>query len=350
MGTVLLSSVPRFSGQGADEGGPAVTTSAMQLPRDRLIEAYRTMRTIRDFEERVHEEFEAGNLPGFVHLYAGQEASAVGVCLHLDDEDRICSTHRGHGHCIAKGCDVEAMWKELWGSSEGLCAGKGGSMHIADLSKGMMGANAIVGGGPPLAIGAALAAKTLKTGKVAVSFTGDGGSNQGTTFEAMNFASVFRLPAVFVFENNGYAEATSSSWSVSCGDIVNRAEAFGMPGVQVDGFDFFATHDAAGEAIERARSGGGPTLIEMKLGRFYGHHEGDSQTYRAPGEVQALRRDHDCLMRFRQRVAEAGLIESEILDRIDAETADHIESCVVAARTAPRPGPDQLTTDVYVSY
>ena len=325
----------------------------MQLSREKLLEAYRTMRTmrtIRDFEERVHDEFEAGNLPGFVHLYAGEEASAVGVCLHLDDEDRICSTHRGHGHCIAKGCDVGDMWKELWGSSEGLCAGKGGSMHIADLSKGMMGANAIVGGGPPLAVGAALAAKTLKTGKVAVTFTGDGGSNQGTTFEAMNFAAVLKLPAVFVFENNGYAETTSSSWSVACGDIVNRAEAFGMPGVQVDGFDFFAAHDAAGEAIERARAGGGPTLIEMKLARFYGHHEGDSQTYRGPDEVKILRRDHDCLKIFRQRVTGAGLLQGDELDAIDAEVAGVMDRGVEAARAAPRPTADQLTTDVYVSY
>ena len=326
------------------------TGAGLQLPREKLLEAYRTMRTIRDFEERVHLEFEAGRLPGFVHLYAGEEASAVGVCLHLDDEDRICSTHRGHGHCIAKGCDVEGMWKELWGSSEGLCAGKGGSMHIADLSKGMMGANAIVGGGPPLACGAAMAAKTLKTGKVAVTFTGDGGSNQGTTFESMNFAAVFKLPVIFVFENNGYAEATSSSWSVACGDIVNRAAAFDMPGVQVDGFDFFAVHDAVGEALERARAGEGPTLIEVKLARFFGHHEGDNQSYRAPDEVDILRRDHDCLKIFRKRVTEAGLLDDASLDAIDKDTADLMDRCVEAARNAPRPTADQLTTDVYISY
>ena len=326
------------------------TGAGLQLPREKLLEAYRTMRTIRDFEERVHLEFEAGRLPGFVHLYAGEEASAVGVCLHLDDEDRICSTHRGHGHCIAKGCDVEGMWKELWGSSEGLCAGKGGSMHIADLSKGMMGANAIVGGGPPLACGAAMAAKTLKTGKVAVTFTGDGGSNQGTTFESMNFASVFKLPVLFVFENNGYAETTGSGWSVACGDIVNRASAFGMPGVQVDGFDFFAVHDAVGEALERARAGEGPTLIEVKLARFYGHHEGDNQSYRGPDEVDILRRDHDCLNIFRKRVTEAGLLDGADLDTIDNDTADLMDRCVEAARNAPRPTVDQLTTDVYISY
>jgi pyruvate dehydrogenase E1 component alpha subunit len=324
--------------------------AALQLSRDKLLEAYRTMRTIRVFEERVHDEFEAGNLPGFVHLYAGEEASAVGMCLNLDDEDKICSTHRGHGHCIAKGCDVIGMMKELWGSSDGLCAGKGGSMHIADLSKGMMGANAIVGGGPPLACGAALAAKTLKTGKVAVTFTGDGGSNQGTTFESMNFAKVFDLPVIFVFENNGYAETTASSWSVACGDIVNRAPAFGMPGVQVNGFDFFAMYDACSEAVERARQGGGPSLIEVKFARFFGHHEGDNQSYRAKDEVANLRANNDCLKHFRKRVTEASLLDDAVMDQVDAEVQALIDRAVEEARAAPRPSVDQLTTDVYVSY
>jgi len=324
--------------------------AALQLSRDKLLEAYRTMRTIRVFEERVHDEFEAGNLPGFVHLYAGEEASAVGVCLNLDNDDKICSTHRGHGHCIAKGCDVIGMMKELWGAADGLCAGKGGSMHIADLSKGMMGANAIVGGGPPLACGAGLAAKTLKNGKVAVTFTGDGGSNQGTTFESMNFASVFKLPVVFVFENNGYAETTASTWSVACGDIVNRASAFGMPGTQVNGFDFFAVYDACAEAVDRARNGGGPSLIEVKFGRFYGHHEGDNQAYRAKNEVADLRQNNDCLKLFRKRVTEASLLDDGALDAVDKEVAALIDRAVEQARSAPRPTPDQLTTDVYISY
>jgi len=213
-----------------------------------------------------------------------------------------------------------------------------------------MGANAIVGGGPPLACGAALTAKTLGTGKVAVTFTGDGGSNQGTTLESLNFASVLNLPVIFVFENNGYAESTAAGWSVGGGDIVNRAAAFGMPGVQVDGFDFFAVFDAAGEAIERARNGGGPTLLEIKFARFYGHHEGDNQMYRAPGEVEALRQDHDCLKLFRKRVVDAGLLEGGELDAIDGEVAAEMARCIELARTAPRPTPDMLTTDVYVSY
>jgi len=178
----------------------------MQQNREALLKAYRDMVTIRRFEERVQDEFSKGHIPGFVHLYAGQEASAVGVCSHLGPEDHIASTHRGHGHSIAKGCDVVGMMLELFAKKGGLCGGKGGSMHIADLGHGMLGANGIVGGGPPLVVGAALTAKTLRTGKVAVSFTGDGGSNQGTTFEAMNMAVVLKLPAIFVFENNGYGE------------------------------------------------------------------------------------------------------------------------------------------------
>lgn len=323
----------------------------MQLSRSALLEAYRKMRTIRAFEEKIHDLFEAGELPGFVHLYAGEEASAVGVCSHLDDEDRIVSTHRGHGHCIAKGCDVKGMMLELFGRRGGVCGGKGGSMHIADLSKGMMGANAIVGGGPPLACGAALAAKTLKTGKVAVTFTGDGGSNQGTTFESLNLASVWKLPMLFVFENNGYAESTASSWAVAGGDIVRRAAAFDMPGVQVDGFDFFAVHEAAGEAVERARRGGGPTLLEVKIGRFYGHHEGDAQTYRAKGEVAKLRAESDPLVGFRKRVTAAALLQDADLDAIDAAVDRVIDDAVAAARQAPMPDPKlDLLTDVYIRY
>lgn len=323
----------------------------LQLSRDELIQAYTRMKTIREFEERLHIEFGNGEIPGFVHLYAGEEASGVGVCQHLSEGiDSIASTHRGHGHCIAKGCDVKAMMNEIFGKQGGLCNGKGGSMHVADLDKGMMGANGIVGGGPPLICGAALAAKTLKTGGVAVAFVGDGGSNQGTTFESMNLATVWKLPAIFVFENNGYAEATPATWSVGCGDIVKRAEAFGMPGVQVDGFDFFAVYEAAGEAIERARRGEGPTLMEMKLSRFFGHFEGDAMTYRGKGEVDALRANKDCLNIFRAKVTETGLLEAKVMDEIDAEVKQLIEESVVEAKAAPYPPDSDLLTDVYASY
>jgi acetoin:2,6-dichlorophenolindophenol oxidoreductase subunit alpha len=314
-----------------------------------LLEAYRIMRTIRCFEDRVHEEFATGEMPGFVHLYAGEEASAAGVCLHLDQRDTIASTHRGHGHCIAKGVDVHSMMAEIFGRTTGICRGKGGSMHIADLSLGMLGANGIVGGGPPLICGAALAAKQRDTGGVAVAFFGDGASNQGTTMEALNLASVWNLPAIFVAENNGYAESTASNWSVSAGNIADRAAAFGMPGVLVDGFDFFAVHEAAGDAIRRARSGGGPSLIEVKFTRYYGHFEGDQQTYRG-SEVAYARANLDCLLRFRTRVTANGLIKADQLDLIDQEVARLVDESVAEAKAAPKPGPDDLLTDVYINY
>ena len=322
----------------------------MQLSKDDLLTAYRTMRTIREFEERLHVEFATGDIPGFVHLYAGEEASGVGVCMHLDDRDRIASTHRGHGHCIAKGCDVDGMMAEIYGRKDGLCAGKGGSMHIADLDKGMMGANGIVGGGPPLICGAGLAAKQLGTGGVAIAFVGDGGSNQGTTFESLNLASVWNLPCIFVVENNGYAESTSSKWSIACDDAADRASGFNMPGVVIDGHDFFAVHEAAGEAIKRAREGGGPSLLECKLNRYYGHFEGDAQTYRGPDEVKKLRETRDCLALFREKVTEAGLLDAADLDAIDSEAEAQIDGAVAKAKVSPAPTADDLLTDVYVSY
>ncbi|MFC5993075.1 thiamine pyrophosphate-dependent dehydrogenase E1 component subunit alpha [Pseudonocardia hispaniensis] len=329
--------------------GTLPTTVTQELGPEALLQAYRTMRTIREFEERVHKEFAGGDIPGFVHLYAGEEASAAGVCLHLDERDAIASTHRGHGHCIAKGVDVGAMMAEIYGKATGSCKGKGGSMHIADLAKGMLGANGIVGGGPPLICGRALAAKQLGTGGVAVAFFGDGASNQGTTLESLNLASIWSLPAIFVAENNGYAETTSSNWSVATDDIADRAAAFGMPGVIVDGFDFFAVHEAAGEAVARAREGGGPTLIEVKFTRYFGHFEGDQQLYRGD-EVAHAREQLDCLKRFRARVTEGGQLTSEQLDAVDAEVATLIDQSVAEAKAAPKPGPDQLLTDVYVSY
>jgi pyruvate dehydrogenase E1 component alpha subunit len=325
------------------------TVERRALTREELLSAYRTMRAIREFEERVHTEFATGEIPGFVHLYAGEEASAVGVCSNLDQRDTIASTHRGHGHCIAKGVDVSAMMAEIYGRKTGSCHGKGGSMHIADLSKGMLGANGIVGGGPPLICGTALAAKLKGTGGVSVAFFGDGASNQGTTLESMNLASVWNLPAVFVAENNGYAETTSSTWSVSSDNIADRAAGFGMPGVIVDGFDFFAVHEAASEAIARAREGGGPTLLEMKFTRYFGHFEGDQQTYRA-SEVEHARAELDCLKRFAAQVTGTGQLTQTDLDAADAEVTAMIDKAVDEAKAAPLPTEDDLLTDVYVRY
>jgi TPP-dependent pyruvate/acetoin dehydrogenase alpha subunit len=332
------------------EARARIRENAMQLSHEALLKAYRDMVTIRRFEERVQEEFSKGNIPGFVHLYAGQEASAVGVCAHLGPQDRIASTHRGHGHSLAKGCDVNGMMAELFARDTGLCGGKGGSMHIADLDVGMLGANGIVGGGPPLVVGAALAAKTLGTRNVAVAFTGDGASNQGTTFEAMNLAVVLRLPAIFIFENNGYGEYTGAAYAVGSHDIAGRAASFGMPAIKVSGDDYFEVHEAMREAVERARGGGGPSAIEVDTCRFYGHHSGDAQLYRGKDEVRRLREERDCLKHFRTRVGAAGLLEAAEMDDIDHDVAAVIDQAVEAAKAAPMPDTAALLSDVYVSY
>jgi TPP-dependent pyruvate/acetoin dehydrogenase alpha subunit len=328
----------------------AAETSSQGLSREELSDAYRTMRTIRAFEDRLHVEFATGEIPGFVHLYAGEEAIAAGIICQLNEDDFIASTHRGHGHAIAKGCDVKAMMAEIYGKETGLCHGKGGSMHIADVDKGMLGANGIVGGGPPMICGVGLSAKVRRTKQVGVSFTGDGGANQGTFLESLNLAGVWDLPCVFVVENNGYAEATASQYHQSGVDIAKRADGFGIPGVVVDGHDYFAVHEVAGEAIHRAREGGGPTLIECKVNRYYGHFEGDAQTYRAPNEVESVRAGRDCLDAFRRSMTSAGVLGAGELDLIDAEVAQLIEDAVADAKAAPEPPPTELATDVYVSY
>lgn len=322
----------------------------MRLEREDLLRAYRRMRTIREFEERVHREFASGGIPGFVHLYAGEETAAVAVCENLQPGDQITSTHRGHGHSIAKDCDVTAMMKEIFGRADGLCHGKGGSMHIADISKGMLGANGIVGGGPPLACGAALSARVLDNGGVAVAFFGDGAFNQGTTLESLNFARVYDLPVLFVLEDNGYAESTSSDWLIGGNDPVRRAEGFGIKGEKVDGHDFFAVYRAAQEALEAIRNGAGPRFIHIEFTRYYGHFEGDAMTYRPPGEVEEERSFLDCLAFFRARTTQGGQLDTAELDAIDAEVRALVEDAVAQARAAPPPAPETLTTHVYAAY
>nr|VFJ65761.1 MAG: pyruvate dehydrogenase E1 component alpha subunit [Candidatus Kentron sp. FM]VFJ68986.1 MAG: pyruvate dehydrogenase E1 component alpha subunit [Candidatus Kentron sp. FM]VFK16407.1 MAG: pyruvate dehydrogenase E1 component alpha subunit [Candidatus Kentron sp. FM] len=324
--------------------------AVLPLGREELLEAYRTMKTIREFEERLHVDFARGGIPGFAHLSAGEEATAAGVMMHLDDRDRVASTHRGHGHCIAKGVDIGGMMGEIHGKSTGSCRGKGGSMHIADLSKGMMGANGILGAGSPLACGAALAAKRLGNGGIGLSFTGDGAANQGTFLESLNLAAIWDLPMVFVVENNGYAESTPVEYATAVDSFAERAAGFGLPGIAVDGTDFFAVHEAAGEAIRRARAGDGPSLLECRMVRLFGHFEGDAQSYRGEGENEYNREHRDCLKRFRARVTEAGVIADGELDGIDGEVLASIEHAVQQAIAAPMPAAAQLTTDVYVSY
>lgn len=321
----------------------------MEISKDKLLWMYERMRLIREFEERLHVDFAAGKIPGFVHLYAGEEAVAVGACAHLTDRDFITSTHRGHGHCIAKGVDINSMMAEIYGKATGACKGKGGSMHIADVSKGMLGANGIVGGGPPLACGAGLTAKLTKTDQVAVCFFGDGASNQGTTAEGLNLAGVWKLPVIFICENNGYAETTSPQYSVSGRDIAARARGYGVPSLAVDGLDLFAMYEAVGEAVARARRGEGPTFIEAQTYRYFGHFEGDTIRYRDRAE-EAMYRERDCINHFRKTVTGHGLVTAVELDAIDQRAKQTIEAACKFANESPVPAYAEVLTDVYVNY
>ena len=319
----------------------------MQLSKDKLIDAYTRMKKIRVFEETMRDEFAKGTVPAFIHLYIGQEAIASGICVELNDNDTIASTHRGHGHCLAKNSDLERMTMEIFCRADGLCEGKGGSMHIADLSVGMLGANAIVGANAPIAVGAALRQRVVGENLVSAAFIGDGASNQGAVFEAMNLASVLKLPVLFVFENNGYAEFTGVDYHCGGGDIAGRAGGFGMPSYKLDGSDFFAVQEAAAEAVERARTGDGPSAIECYAKRWYGHFEGDPQHYRTKEELEAIREDSDPLKIFRQKVEEAGLVESGDFDAIDKDLLSQVTNAVEKAKNSPLPNVEELTTNVY---
>ena len=320
-----------------------------EITKDKLLWIYERMRLIREFENRAAELFAQGKVPGFVHLYAGQEAIAVGVCALLSDRDYITSTHRGHGHCIAKGVDIKAMMCELYGKKNGSCKGKGGSMHIADVDKGMLGANGIVGAGGPLACGAGLTAKVKGTDQVTVCFFGDGASEQGTMHESMNLASIWKLPVVFVCENNGYAQTTPTRYHCSAADIADRATAYNMPGFIVDGTDLFAVYEAAGEAIARARRGEGPTLIECKAFRYYGHFEGDNLSYYTE-EEKAGQKVRDPIDKFTKGVIERKLLSKDELAKIDARAKDVLDEAIQLAEQSPYPALDEVLTDVYVSY
>ena len=321
----------------------------MQLNREDLLKAYSGMCLMREFDEAVHVEFAAGNLPGFVHLYVGEEASAMGICMHLNDGDTIASTHRGHGHCIAKGCDITGMMKELFGKKDGICGGKGGSMHIADLSKGMLGANGIVGGGPPIVCGAALTYKTKKTNNVSIGFFGDGASNQGSISESMNMASVLKLPAIFVCEDNGFAEATARSYAVG-GTLIERAKGFGLKSYKVDGTNFFEVYETFKEILEHVRSGNGPAFLHVVTNRVYGHFEGDAQTYKTKEENDSIRNDKDPLKIFKKKVIESGLLDIEQLDNIEKEMKSKVDQSVIESKSADFPSDKDLLTDVYVKY
>jgi acetoin:2,6-dichlorophenolindophenol oxidoreductase subunit alpha len=315
---------------------------------DVLRDLHRRMVRIRLFEEAAGRLAEQGRLPGFLHLYVGEEAVAAGVCAHLADDDQITSTHRGHGHLVAKGGLFRPMMAELMGKSTGYCNGKGGSMHISSLELGMLGANGIVGAGSPIAVGAAFANKYKKNGKVAVAFFGDGSTNIGAFHEAANMAAALHLPIVFCCENNEYGEFTPRNKTMAITDVVDRAAGYGMPGAIVDGMDAIAVWEAAGEAIARARDGKGPSFLECKTYRFYNHHgvQNLGLKYRADAEV-AEWKQRDAIFTLEAKLAEANLMSTAEAEAEWAKQRADIEEATAFADASPVPDPDQLLADVY---
>jgi len=318
----------------------------MDIPRETLLLMYERMLKIRHFESRVRDLFAAGEMPGFVHLYLGEEAVAVGVCAALNEDDYITSTHRGHGHIIAKGGDVKRMMAELYGKATGYNKGKGGSMHIADPSLGILGANGIVGAGIPIATGAGMSSKLLKTGRVAACFFGDGASNQGTFHEAINIASAFDLPVIYVCENNLYGVGTRQSQVRKVEDIADRGIGYGIPGLAVDGNDVMAVYEASAEGVARARGGQGPTLIECKTYRWQTHFEGEPDTYRPPEEVQAWRKGEP-IAAYRRRLIEDGVLDAREAARIEEDVIAELDAAVEYARQSPLPEPETALQDLW---
>ena len=322
----------------------------MDFSSAKQFDLHRRMVRIRLFEEAAGRLAEANKLPGFLHLYVGEEAVASGVCGALNDDDHITSTHRGHGHLVDKGGDFNRMMAELMGKSTGYCKGKGGSMHISDTSLGMLGANGIVGAGSPIAVGAAFANKYRGKGQVAVAFFGDGSTNIGAFHEAANMACALHLPIVFACENNEYGEFTPRDKTMAITDVVDRAAGYGMPGVIVDGMDVIAVHEAAVEAVERARQGGGPSMIEAKTYRFYNHHgvQNLGLKYRSDEEV-AVWKLRDPIFTFEDRMIENGVATRANFDDIWAELRADIDTAIQFAEDSPYPTPDQIMVNVYTS-
>lgn len=321
----------------------------MSTDKKKLLTMYRTMVTIRQFETMAGEHFAAGRIPGFIHLSIGQEGSSTGVCSCLRPDDYVATTHRGHGHMIAKGADLKRMAAELFGKATGYCRGKGGSMHIADFSIGILGANGIVAGGMPIIAGAGLSIKMRKTDQVAVVFFGDGASNRGPVHEAMNMASIWKLPVIFVVENNQWASTTPQSYSCALGDLCKRAAGYNMPGYGVDGNDVLAVRETTLAAVSRARKGEGPTMIENKTYRVRGHFEGDPQKYRDQAEVLTWVEKNDPIKRF-----EEGLLKDRILTKKKRQTVweevkTELNAAVEFADSSPFPKPEDALQDLFVN-
>src|SRR5918994_2721332 len=314
---------------------------------EQLRQVLHKMYLIRRFEESAVECYTRGLIHGTMHLSIGQEASAMGVCMPLAEHDQITSTHRGHGHCIAKGAEVKKMFAEFFGKTTGYCKGRGGSMHIADVAKGNLGANGIVAGGIPIAVGAALSAKRLKTGKVVVSFFGDGANNEGAFQEALNMASIWKLPVIFVCENNGYGMSTSTERSTAVKNIAERAAAYSMPGVIFNGNIFSEVAEASHRAVERARAGEGPTLIESKTYRHRGHSKSDRNRYRTKEEIEDWMSNRDPIALFENELLEFGIIDDNGVEAIREAVAQEIADGIQFAKDSPSPDVCDVENFVY---
>ena len=326
-----------------------MSSNHSELNRHSFLWMYRTMVTIRRFEEQSRREADAGKLRG-MHSSIGQEAVPTGVCAHLRDDDFVLGTHRSHHHCIAKGVDLSEMMAELLGKSTGTNKGKGGTMHIADINKGMLGANGVVGSNIPVATGVGLSASVRGTDQVSVVFFGDGASSQGVLHESMNLASIWKLPVLFVCENNRYAESTPFEFTVAGASVANRAAGYDMPGVSVDGQDVIEMHEVAAQAVSRARNGDGPTLIEAQTYRYQGHFGADDPLGYRTEEEEAYYRGRDCLVRIEQHIVDGGIATEAELRTIDEECVKAVADAVAFADASPFPEPEELMTDVYVTY
>lgn len=312
----------------------------------RLKAALKKMYLIRKFEEGAEDSYTRGLIHGTMHLSIGQEASAVGSCMALSNDDKITSTHRGHGHCIAKGADVRRMFAEFFGKETGYCKGRGGSMHIADVASGNLGANGIVGGGLPIAVGAALSAKRLKTGSVTLCFFGDGANNEGAFHESLNMASIWQLPVVFVCENNKYGMSTSTERSTAVASVSERATAYAMPGVSVDGNDFSQVAETVEAAVDRARRGNGPSLLELVTYRWRGHSKSDRNRYRTKDEIETWVA-RDPIKRMATLLLDHGIATPEEIGEIERKAAQEIAEGIASAKTDPSPRATDVTRDVY---
>jgi len=313
--------------------------------KKKRVEFYEKMVLIRKVEECLMEVFSKGEIPGFIHVCIGQEATPVAVCNWLKDSDYMANTHRGHGHALAKGIDLNLFMAELFGKKNGFCRGRSGSMHLADRNLGILGANGIVGGGIPIATGAAFAADYKKTGQVTVCFFGEGATDEGTFHESMNIASLRKLPIVYVCENNGWAEFTPQTVHMPIHNVAERAGAYHMIGTTVSN-DVLEIHEAAGEAVERARKGEGPTLLEVKSSRWYGHFVGDAQKYRGEDDVKAAR-GNDCIAEFKETLIREKIITKNDVEKIGKDIDQRIEAAVAFARESPFPDSSELMDDLY---